>query len=135
MTRTESKIAAVVLALAACALGLVVWGMRLDDGSARIGPMRVLRADGREWATYFLANQLNLLDAAGRRVTQQPLAELQLTEEPTDVDFTVDRQGHVQAWFFADTLPRIVRCELDAPRMRFERCEQALSGAQLKTSA
>src|SRR5207248_9133202 len=38
-------------------------------------------------------------------------------------------------WFFEDTLPRIVRCELDAPRVRFERCEQALSGAQLKTSA
>jgi hypothetical protein len=135
MTRRESKIAAVVLAMIACAVAVLVGGMRLDDGAARIGPMRVLRTEGREWVTYFLANRLNVLDASGRRVAQQPLADLQLTEEPTDTEFSVDAQGRVQAWFFEDTAPRIVRCDLALERMRMEHCVQAMAGAQLKTNA
>lgn len=135
MTKKESPIAAMILALVACAFGLILWSMRLDAGVSRIGPMKVLRAGGDEWVTYFLANRFNVLDAQGARVAQQPLAELQLTEEPTDIDFTVDAQGRVQAWLFEDTTPRIVRCDWEAQHRRLERCAQVLAGAQLKTNA
>jgi hypothetical protein len=134
MSARETRIAAVVLALVACAFGLVLTSMRLDDGSRRIGPMKVLRAGGREWVTYFLGNRLHVLDAQGRRVTQQPLAELELTEEPTDIDFSIDAQGQAQAWLYEDTLPRVVRCDVAMQPPRLQHCAQALAGAQLKTN-
>ena len=63
---------------------------------------------------------------------RQPLGELLLTEEPTDMDWTLGADGQAQAWFFEDTTPRLVRCDLAAGKMRLERCTQVAAGAQLK---
>lgn len=37
MNKRETRIAAAILTLVACAIGVVLWGLRLDDGSGRIG--------------------------------------------------------------------------------------------------
>lgn len=133
MTRKESRIAAVILAMVAACLALLSWGMRLDDEADRIGPIRTLSVAGHEQLAVFHGRQLHLLDASGRRVGRQAMADLLLTEEPTDMDWTVRADGITQAWFFEDTTPRLVRCDLIAERMRLERCAEAAAGPQLKS--
>jgi hypothetical protein len=135
MTRKESAIAVVILAMVAVSLGLLFWGMRLDDGAERIGPIRSLSVGGQEGLAVFHANHLHLLDASGRRLGRQALLDLAMTEEPNDMDWTVDADGKVQAWFFEDTTPRLVRCDVAPAGMRLERCAQVAAGAQLKVNA
>ncbi|HET6827551.1 MAG TPA: hypothetical protein VFH35_02645, partial [Ramlibacter sp.] len=54
-----------------------------------------------------------------------------LSGQPSDMDWTVDASGKVQAWFFEDAHePRLVRCELQ--QMRLAQCAQVLAGAGLK---
>lgn len=134
MTKRESGIAVVILAMVAASLALLLWGMQLDDG-ARIGPIRTLSAGGQEKLAVFYGNHLHLLDASGKRVGRQPLADLSLTEDPNDMDWTVDADGKVQAWFFEDTAPRLVRCDLAEAGMRLERCTQVSAGTQLKVNS
>lgn len=134
MTKRESGIAAVILAMVAASLGLLVWGMRLDNGADRLGPIRSLSAGGQDHLAVFYGNRLHLLDASGRRVGSQALIDLALTEEPNDMDWTVDAGGKVQAWFFEDTAPRLVRCDLESASLRLERCAQVAAGPQLKVN-
>jgi hypothetical protein len=134
MTPKETRIAAVILTLVAASGALLFQGMRMDDGAERFGPMRTFAAGGQAYVALFHGNQLHVIDAAGRRLARQPLADLQLTDEPTDMDWTVDAGGKVEAWFFEDTLPRVVRCELAAAGTRLERCATAAKGPQLKSN-
>lgn len=99
MTRTETRIAAVILSLVAGSLALLGWGMRLDDAAERIGPIRSLAAQGQQppKLAVFHAGRLHLLDGSGQRLGSQPLADLRLTEEPTDMDWSIDAKGKVQA--------------------------------------
>lgn len=133
MTKRESGIAVVILAMVAVSLGLLLWGMQLDDG-ARIGPIRTLSAGGQEKLAVFYGGHLHLLDPSGKRVGRQALTDLSLTEEPNDMDWTVGADGKVQAWFFEDTAPRVVRCDLAETGTRLERCTQVAAGAQLKVN-
>jgi hypothetical protein len=134
MTPKETRIAAVILTMVAAGAGLQWWGMRLASGADRIGPIRSLSVAGQEQLAVFHANQLHLLDGSGRRLGRQPLADLLLTEEPNDMDWTLAADGKAQAWFFEDTTPRLVRCELAADAPRLERCAQVAAGAQLKVN-
>ena len=135
MTRKEARIAAVILVMVAASVALLFKGMRIDEDAERIGPIRSFSAAGQEHLAVFHAGQLHLLDGSGRRLGRQPLADLLLTEEPTDMDWTVDANGMAQAWFFEDTVPRLVRCELTGTTARLERCAQIVAGPQLKVNA
>lgn len=135
MNRQESKIAAVILAMVAASGALMYRGMSLDRNADRLGPIRSLSVGGQEHLAVFHANQLHLLDGSGRRLGRQPLSDLLLTEEPTDMDWTLGADGQAQAWFFEDTTPRLVRCDLVAEKMRLERCAQVAAGGQLKVEA
>lgn len=135
MTPKESRIAAVILSLVAGSAALLWWGMRLDGQADRMGPIRSFTMAGQERLALFHARQLHLLDGSGRRLARQPLSELLLTEEPNDMDWTVDADGRAHAWFFEDTTPRLVRCELSSDAPRLQRCAQVLAGAQLKVNA
>lgn len=135
MTRRESGIAAVILALLACGVALLLWGLRLDDDAGRLGPLRSFTLQGQPALAVFHGGQLHLLDAQGRRFARQPYADLRLTDEPNDMDITAGADGQLQAWFFEDTLPRIVRCDFARERQRFERCAQVLQGERLKVNA
>lgn len=135
MNRQESKIAALILVMVAASGALMYRGMSLDRNADRLGAIRTLSVGGQEHLALFYAKQLHLLDASGRRVGRQPLADLLLTEEPTDMDWTQGPDGQAQAWFFEDTAPRLVRCDLVADKVRLERCAQLAAGAQLKVEA
>lgn len=80
----------------------LLWrGMQLDTEADRIGPIRSFSVAGQERLAVFHAGRLHLLDGTGQRLGRQPLADLLLTEEPNDMDWTVDAQGKAQAWFFS----------------------------------
>ncbi len=134
MNQKESRIAAIILAMVATSVGMLAWGLHMDDGTDRFGPMRSFMAGGQEHVAVFHSNHLHLIDAAGKRWGRQPFHDLLLTEEPNDMDWTVDAQGKVQAWFFEDTAPRVVRCDLAASGERLEACVQAAAGPQLKAN-
>lgn len=134
MTRKETRIAALILSMVAASLALLLAGMQRGGGADRIGPIRSFEAAGRERLAVFHANQLHLFDSSGRRLGRQPLSDLLLTEEPNDMDWTIDADGKVQAWFFEDTSPRLVRCDLGVEGNRLERCAQAAAGPQLKVN-
>ncbi|MGA0610270.1 hypothetical protein [Caldimonas sp. KR1-144] len=132
MTRREWQIALpILLALAACAAGLIK-GLQLR-GDAR-GPeaMRVLPSPQGERVALVFDGALHVTDAEGRRLVRQPVAELGLAEAPNDMDWTVDREGHIEAWLFDDRVPRVLRCAWDEARPGLRDCAAALSGAQLK---
>lgn len=132
MTPKETRSALVVLALLLPCLGALVWSARLAGGVDRPGALRGFASGGEERVAFVFAHALHLLDAQGRRLARQPLAELGLAEEPTDMDWTVDAAGKVQAWFFEDTAPRLVRCDLDPAAARLRACATVLSGRGLK---
>lgn len=134
MGRTERKIAAVVLVMVAASLALILQSMRIEGGVGRITSLRTWSLDGTAHAALFFNNELHLLDASGSRVARQPLADLSLTEEPNDMDWVTTADGSVQAWFFEDTTPRIVRCTFDAAAHRLGQCAQALAGPVLKAN-
>lgn len=132
MTRQETAIAAVILAMVAASAALLFKGMNQDRDADRLGPIRSLSVGAQEHLAVFHGRQLHLLDGSGRRLGRQPLRELLLTEEPSDMDWTLGADGQAQAWFFEDTTPRLVRCDLAAGKTRLERCTQVAAGAQLK---
>ena len=77
---------------------------------------------------------LHVLDPAGRRVARQELKALGLDEDPNDMDWTVDGQGRIEAWFFDDSVPRVVRCDWEPATQQLGRCGAALSGPHLKAN-
>lgn len=132
MTKTEWKIAGVVLAMLACGAGLLAHGVGLDNSASQVGAMRSWRQDGAEHLSLIFNGAMHTLDARGARVARQPLGELLMSEEPSDMDWARAEDGRMQAWFFEDTAPRIVRCDLDPASRRLVGCAQVMSGAHLK---
>ncbi|HSV44603.1 MAG TPA: hypothetical protein VLJ58_02325, partial [Ramlibacter sp.] len=135
MTKKETRIAAIVLAMVVASFALLLHGMQLENRADRLGAMRSVALPSGEHLAVFHANHLHLLDGQGRRVAHQPLKELLLTEEPNDMDWTVDGAGTAHAWFFEDTTPRLVRCTLAPGEPRLAGCAQVLSGPSLKVDS
>ena len=135
MTRKENWIAALVLALFVPGLAALFWGTQQRGAVEQPGPLRSFTHAGAAHAAIFFNGALHLLDAEGRPLARQPLRELGLAEEPTDMDWTAGPDGRLQAWFFEDTAPRLVRCDLQPEPLRLRDCAQVLAGGQLKVNA
>ena len=135
MTARERRSALVIFALLLPSLLALWWSAQLASTLPRPGALRAFASGGQPFIGFFFNDALHLLDAQGAPVGRQPLAELALTEEPTDFDVTVDAAGRMQAWLFEDTKPRVVRCEVQPQPMRLAGCVQAMAGPQLKLQA
>lgn len=135
MTRREQRIALLVFALFLPALAALFWGSRVAGTIDRPGALRGFPHAGQDHVALVFQRKVHVLDPQGRTLAQQPLADLGLTEEPTDLDVTVAPDGRIAAWLFEDTLPRLVRCDLEPASWRFARCAQVLGGPALKGGA
>ena len=135
MTRREKRIALLVFALFLPALAALAWGSRLAGSVDRPGALRAFAHRGQEHLALVFQRAIHVVDAQGRPLARQPLRELGLEEEPTDLDITMDPQGELSAWLFEDTLPRVVRCRIDPGSWRFSGCAQVLAGPLLKGGA
>jgi hypothetical protein len=132
MSPKETKIAVVILAMAAASAAVLLHGMNMNRDAHRLGPVRSVTVAGRELLAIFHADRIHVLDSAGKRLASQPLAELALGEQPNDMDLTVDANGKVQAWFFDDSAPKLVRCDVAPDTLRFAPCAQVAAGPGLK---
>ena len=132
MTPRERRSALVIFALLLPSLAALWWATQLASTLPRPGALRAFASGGQPFIGFFFNDALHLLDAGGAPVARQPLAELALTEEPTDFDVTVDAAGRMQAWLFEDSTPRVVRCDVQAQPLRLAGCIQAMAGPQLK---
>jgi hypothetical protein len=132
MSPKETRIAIVIVAMAAASAAVLLYGMKMNRDAHRLGPIRSVTVADRELLTIFHADRLHVLNSAGKRLASQPLAELALAEQPNDMDLTVDAKGKVQAWFFDDSVPKLVRCDVAPDTLRFARCAQVAAGPELK---
>jgi len=132
MSPKETRIAVVILALAAASAAVLLHGMKMNREAHRLGPIRSVTVAGRELLAVFHADRVHVLDASGKRLASQPLAELALAEQPNDMDLTVDAGGKLQAWFFDDSVPKLVRCDVAPDTLRFAPCAQVAAGPGLK---
>ena len=131
MTRREWRIAIPILVgLALCVAGFLR-GLEIDKSFVGMSAMRAM-PDGR---LAVVANHaLHVLDASGRRLARQPLKALGMDDDPNDMDWTVDSQGRIEAWFFDDSVPRVVRCAWEPQGQVLAGCATAMAGAQLKAN-
>jgi hypothetical protein len=131
MTRREWQIAVPILVgLLLCVAGFM-HGVQIENSFGGISTMRAM-PDGK---LAVVANHaLHVLDASGTRVARQPLSALGMTEDPNDMDWTVDARGRIEAWFFEDGVPRVVRCSWDDSKRELAQCAAAMSGPQLKAN-
>lgn len=131
MTRREWRIAIPILVGLALCLAGFLRGLAIDGSFVGISAMRAM-PDGR---LAVVANHaLHVLDASGRRLARQPLQALGLDDDPNDMDWTVDGQGRIEAWFFDDSVPRVVRCAWEPQGQLLAGCATAMAGAQLKAN-
>lgn len=131
MTKREGRIAAVVLVFVALSLALLFLGTQRKTKAERPVALRTFTQGGQQHLAVVHGMALHLLDAQGKSLARQPLEELQLSTPPSDMDWTVDASGRVQAWFFEDAHePRLVRCDLQ--QIRLVQCRQVLAGSTLK---
>ena len=135
MTRREQRIAALVLALFLPALAAAFWGAQLGRSIDRPGALRAFQSAGQDHVALVFQGAVHLLDAQGRPLTRQPIGELGLTDEPTDLDITAAPDGRLQAWLFDDSAPRLVRCDLAGAPLALGHCAQVLAGPSLKVDA
>lgn len=130
MSPRETRSALVVLALLLPCLAILWWAGRLGGSVDRPGALRAFSQAGQDRAAFVFGGALHLLDAQGRRLARQPLADLGLAEEPTDIDVTTGPDGRLQAWLLENAAtPRLVRCEVTPARL--QGCAAVLQGAQL----
>jgi hypothetical protein len=131
MTRREWQIAVpILMGLFVCVAGFMR-GVQIGNSYGGISTMRAI-PDGK---LAVVANHaLHVLDASGTRVGRQPVSALGMTEDPNDMDWTVDAQGRIEAWFFDDSVPRVLRCSWDDGKRELVQCAAAMSGAQLKAN-
>lgn len=131
MTKREGRIAAVVLVFVALSLAVLFLGTQRKAKAERPVALRAFTQGGQQYLAVVHGMALHLLDGTGKRLVRQPLEELQLSREPSDMDWTADASGKVQAWFFEDARqPRLVRCDLQ--QMRLAQCTQVLADTALK---
>ncbi|QTN27025.1 hypothetical protein HZ993_17180 [Rhodoferax sp. AJA081-3] len=135
MTKREWQLAIPLLISFALCLAAFVHGQRLEDPGNGITALRVFKTvQGGEHVAVIANKALHVLDAAGQRIVRQELQTLGLTEAPNDMDWTVDAQQRVEAWFFDDTVPRVLRCIWSPEQLRLQDCRNAMTGPQLKTN-
>jgi hypothetical protein len=132
MTPRERRSALVIFALLLPSLLALWWATQLASTLPRPGALRAFQAGGQPFIGFFFNDALHLLDGSGSAVARQPLAALGLKEEPTDFDITTDGAGRMQAWLFDDTVPRVLRCDVQAAPLQLTGCVQAMAGPQLK---
>ena len=135
MTKREWQLAIPLLISFALCLAAFVHGQRLEDPSNGITALRTFKTGpGGEHVAVIANKALHVLDSMGNRVARQDLEALGLTEAPNDMDWTVDAQQRVEAWFFDDTVPRVLRCTWNHEQLRLQDCRNAMAGPQLKAN-
>nr|WP_295769147.1 hypothetical protein [Rhodoferax sp.] len=137
MTKREWQLAIpLLISLGLCLAGFL-HGQQLANPSDGIAALRVFNTAAHGERVAVIANNaLHLLDPQGHRVARQDLKALGLTERPNDMDWTVDDQQRVEAWFFDDaTVPRVLRCAWSFEQAQLVDCRTAMEGPQLKASA
>ena len=136
MTKREWQLAIPLLLSFGLCLAGFLHGQQLADRSDGISALRVFKtAEQGERVAVIANNALHVLDGQGHRVARQDLKSLGLTESPNDMDWTVDDQQRVEAWFFDDsTVPRVLRCAWSTEKVQLVDCRDAMAGPQLKAS-
>ncbi len=135
MTKREWQLAIPLLISFALCLAAFVYGQRLEAPNNGITGLRVFKtAQGGERVAVIVNKALHVLDAAGQRIARQDLQSLGLTEAPNDMDWTVDANQRVEAWFFDDSAPRVLRCTWSPEQLRLQDCRTAMAGPQLKAN-
>jgi hypothetical protein len=135
MTKREWQLAIPLLISFALCLAAFVHGQRLEDPNNGITALRTFKTlQGGEHVAVIANKALHVLDASGQRIARQDLQALGLTEAPNDMDWTVDAQQRVEAWFFDDTGPRVLRCTWSPEQLRLQDCRDAMAGPQLKAN-
>jgi len=135
MTKREWQLAIpILMGVAFCLVGFL-YGQHLENTIDRIAALRVVQTTQGERVAVIVNHALHVLDADGHRLARQDIQSLGLTESPNDMDWTVDAQQRVEAWFFDDTVPRVVRCGWNTERARLTDCRNAMEGPQLKANA
>lgn len=137
MTKREWQLAIPLLLSFGLCLAGFLHGQHLADPSDGIAALRVFKTAAQGERVAVIANNaLHVLDGQGQRVARQDLKTLGLTESPNDMDWTVDAQQRVEAWFFDDsTVPRVLRCAWSTEKVQLVDCRDAMAGPQLKASA
>lgn len=135
MTPRERKIAVPIMA--ALLLCLAAWwhGFQTAQSFEGISAMRTVKAASVQRLAVVVNRALHVLDDTGQRVTRQELQSLGLKAAPNDMDWTVDAAGLVEAWFFEDNPPRVLRCAWDESALVLAPCATTMSGSQLKVDA
>ncbi|MES2581382.1 MAG: hypothetical protein V4627_01590 [Pseudomonadota bacterium] len=132
MTKREWQLAIPLIISFALCLAALVHGQRLEDPNNGITALRVVKTAQGEHVAIIANKALHVLDAAGQRITRQDLQALGLAEAPNDMDWTVDAQQRVEAWFFDDSVPRVLRCAWNSEQALLQECRTAMAGPQLK---
>lgn len=136
MTKREWQIAIPILISCALCLAALLYGQRMSDPNDGVAALRVFQGPEGELVAVVANKALHLLDAQGRRVARQDIKTLGFTESPRDMDWTVDDQQRVEAWFWDDTTtPRVVRCVWSKEQSQLVDCRDAMAGPQLKAVA
>jgi len=132
MTKKEWQIAIPVLFGLALCVAAWLHGAGIEISLERPGPLRVFSGPQGQRVALVANQALHVLDATGHRLARQELQALGLKESPNDMDWTLDEQQRVQAWFFDDTIPRVIRCNWSEDQRQLTDCATVMSGPQLK---
>jgi hypothetical protein len=135
MTRREWTIGLPIVVLLTLCLVAYLRGMALGNDASALTSLRVFGPPDGQKVAAVIGSRLHVLDADGQRLADQDMRALGFSEDPNDMDWTVDAQGRTEAWFFEDTLPRVVRCAWSDAQARLENCAIAIAGAKLKVNA
>jgi hypothetical protein len=135
MTKREWQLAIPILMGVALCLAGFLYGQHLENTVDRMAALRVVKTVQGERVAVIVNHALHVLDVDGHRLARQDIQSLGLTESPIDMDWTVDAQQRVEAWFFDDTVPRVVRCAWNTEQARLTDCRNAMAGPQLKANA
>jgi hypothetical protein len=135
MTRREWTIGLPIVVVMMLCLAAYLRGMGLANDAGVLTSLRVFGAADAQKVAAVIGSRLHVFDADGRRLADQDMRALGFSEDPNDMDWTVDAQGLTEAWFFEDTTPRVVRCAWDDAQQRLANCANAIAGAKLKVNA
>lgn len=135
MTRREWTIGLPIVVVMMLCLAAYLRGMGLANDAGVLTSLRVFGAADAQKVAAVIGSRLHVFDADGRRLADQDMRALGFSEDPNDMDWTVDAQGLTEAWFFEDTTPRVVRCAWDDAQQRLANCASAIAGAKLKVNA
>ena len=135
MTKREWQLAIPILLGVALAFAGFLYGQHLENTVDRMSGLRVVQTVQGTRVAVIVNRALHVLDADGQRLARLDFPSLGLTVGPNDMDWTVDAEKRVEAWFFDDSVPRVVRCVWNSKPARLTDCRNAMAGPQLKTDA